>query len=118
MPPGGNWMGSTCQLIATLLAAPAGYGIIHEGTPLVPEGPGGVLIKKPSVDGGVWLKPAPVELTAAGVYNLQVGVLAQPSNQLAAVLTCQPAPCAALLLAGRQNLLGGFLMPPPPTNLP
>jgi hypothetical protein len=39
------------------LASPAGYGIIHEGTPLVPEGPGGVLIKKASVDGGVWLKP-------------------------------------------------------------
>jgi hypothetical protein len=38
----------------------------------VPEGPGGVLIKKASTDGGVWLKPAPTDLTAAGVYNLQV----------------------------------------------
>jgi hypothetical protein len=32
-----------------------------------------VLIVKASVDAGVWLKPAPANLTAAGVYNLQVG---------------------------------------------
>jgi hypothetical protein len=62
------------RLSSSPCPAPTGYGIIHDGTPLVPEGPGGVLIKKASVDGGVWLKEAPQDLTAAGVYNLQVGL--------------------------------------------
>jgi hypothetical protein len=65
----------------------AGYGIIHEGIPLVPEGPGGVLIKKASVDAGVWLKPAPANLTAAGVYSLQVSTTANSQ----ATLAWQPA---------------------------
>lgn len=115
VPTAPSMLGMQCDLDSPEGATPfqyTGYGLIYNGTPLVPEasvaatasfrtvgrhqlrpvkawfawataalspapnaaiqGPGGVLVLKPSVDAGVWLKPAPANLTAAGVYSLQV----------------------------------------------
>jgi hypothetical protein len=57
-----------------------GYGVLYNGMPLRPDGPGGVLVLKPGGEPGPRIMPAEAPITAAGVYRCAAGAISLPSG--------------------------------------